>query len=95
MAHPEALLEIPEGRPPEAPGGLGKISTDFGLEDRRPAAKIQAQNGKADFHPVSLPVSLNIQAKMLTICEHCFLESPTHSKHFLSPLSQIDTPVPL
>ena len=39
MALPEPLLDSPAGRPPEAPRGLGKISTEFGLEDRRPLSR--------------------------------------------------------
>ena len=39
MALPEPLPDVPAGRPPEAPRGLGKISTEFGLEDRRPLSR--------------------------------------------------------
>jgi len=38
-ALPEPLLDVPAGRPPEAPRGLGKISTEFDLEDRRPLSR--------------------------------------------------------
>jgi len=46
MPLPEPLLAVPAGRPPEAPRGLGKISTEFDLEDRRPAAIKMVRFGK-------------------------------------------------
>jgi len=46
MTLPEVLLVVPADRPPEVPRGLGKISTEFGLEDRRPAAIKMARFGK-------------------------------------------------
>ena len=49
MPLPEPLLAVPAGRPPEAPRGLGKISTEFDLEDRRPRSDKNGAIWKAAF----------------------------------------------